>query len=198
MPRPKIHDEQLRQQLLEAAGRIVAAEGAGALSLRRIAADVGTSTTAIYSLFGGKGELVREVWLEGFRRLAARVDAVPQTGNSLDDLAEAGRAYRQHALENPEFYEIMFGGAIEGFEPSDADRIEAQASLTSMAAAVSRCIDDGYVAGDPTKIAGTLWAMSHGLVSLELHGYLGTPQEATEQFEFTMTLSAFGFVPRPA
>jgi len=198
VPRPKIHDEQLRQQLLEAAGRIVAAEGAAALSLRRIAADVGTSTTAIYSLFGGKGELVREVWLEGFRRLAARVDAVPRTDNSLNDLAEAGQAYRQHALENPAFYEIMFRGAIEGFEPSDADRVEAQASLMSMTAAVSRCIDDGYVAGDPNKIAGALWAMSHGLVSLELHGYLGSPPEATEQFEFAMTLSAFGFVPRPA
>lgn len=196
MPRPKVHDEGLRGRLLEAAGRIVAAEGAGALSVRRVAADVGTSTTAIYSLFGGKGELVREVWLEGFRRLAARMDAVPRTDNSLDDLANLGRAYRAHALENTAFYEIMFGDAVIEHEPSEADHDEAQRSLQALVDGVRRCVDDGHAAGEPQEIAMALWGLTHGMVSLELHGLLGEPDEAGRRFELALLVSALGMVPR--
>ena len=59
MPRSKIHDEALRVRLLDAAGALLAAEGPDALSVRRIATEVDTSTTAVYSLFGGKPGLLR-------------------------------------------------------------------------------------------------------------------------------------------
>lgn len=196
MPRPKIHDEGLRARLLETAGTIVAAEGAGGLSVRRIAADVGTSTTAIYSLFGGKGELVREVWLEGFRRLADRMAAVPHTDNSLDDLAELGRAYRGHALDNRAFYEIMFGDAVTEYEPSEADQAEARRALDALVEGVRRCVADGYAAGEPEELAMALWGLVHGMVSLELRGLLGEPDDAARRFDLALLLSALGMVPR--
>lgn len=196
MPRPKVHDEGLRERLLDVAGQIVAAEGAAALSVRRIATDVGTSTTAIYSLFGGKGELVREVWLEGFRRLAARMEAAPRTGQSLDDLGHLGLAYRAHALENPAFYEIMFGDAITEYEPSEADQAEAHRALDALVDGVRRCVEDGTFAGEPQEIAMVLWGLVHGMVSLELHGLLGEPAEAERRFELALVMSATGFVPR--
>lgn len=196
MPRPKIHDEGLRARLLEAAGAIVAAEGAAALSVRRIATDVGTSTTAIYSLFGGKGELVREVWLEGFRRLAARMEAAERTGDALDDLGHLGQAYRAHALDNPAFYEIMFGHAVSEYEPSEADQVEAHRALEALVDGVTRCVDSGVFVGDPREIAMVLWGLVHGMVSLELHGLLGEPEEARRRFELALVASATGFVPR--
>lgn len=196
MPRPKVHDEGLRGRLLEAAGRIVVAEGAGGLSVRRIATEVGTSTTAIYSLFGGKGELVREVWLEGFRRLADRMDTVPRTDDSLEDLANLGRAYRAHAIENPAFYEIMFGNAIAEYEPSEADHVEARRSLDALVAGVRRCVEDGTVLGDPQEIAMVLWGVVHGMASLELRGLLGEPEEAERRFGLAVMVSGLGFLPR--
>ena len=42
---------------------------------RRIAGEVGTSTMAVYTYFAGMEELRREVAREGFRRLAAYLDA---------------------------------------------------------------------------------------------------------------------------
>ena len=53
MPRPKVHDAALRLRLLECAGATLSTRGIAALSLRTLAADVGTSTTAVYALFGG-------------------------------------------------------------------------------------------------------------------------------------------------
>lgn len=196
MPRPKTHDEGLRARLLDAASRIVVAEGGAALSVRRIALEVGTSTTAIYSLFGGKGELVREVWLEGFRRLAARMESVTRTEDSLDDLAQLGRAYRTHALQNPAFYEIMFGDAVTEYEPSEADQAEAQRALRALVDGVRRCVDDGHATGDPHEIAMVLWGLVHGMASLEMHGLLGEPHEAERRFELALLVSALGTVPR--
>ena len=65
--------------------------GPSALSTRRVAAEVGTSTTAIYSLIGSKEELVRQLYLEGFRRLDAHQRAVAA------DRRPAGRPRRPSA-----------------------------------------------------------------------------------------------------
>jgi AcrR family transcriptional regulator len=58
-----------RTALLEIAISILEQEGAPALSMRRIAEQAGCSTTMLYTLFGGKDELVNALYLEGFRRL---------------------------------------------------------------------------------------------------------------------------------
>ena len=52
VPRTKVHDAALRSRLLECAGATLSAGGLAALSLRSLAAEVGTSTTAVYALFG--------------------------------------------------------------------------------------------------------------------------------------------------
>jgi AcrR family transcriptional regulator len=194
--RPKVHDEVLRVRLLEAAGQVVASEGAGALSVRRIAAAVGTSTTAIYSLFGSKGDLVREVWLEGFRRLAARMEAVPHTDEPLGDLANLGRAYRAHAVGNPAFYEVMFGGAAHEYEPDEADQAEARRSLDALVEGVRRCVEQGAAAGDPEEVAMVLWGLVHGMVSLELHGLSHDGEDAAARFDLALLISGVGIVPR--
>ncbi|MCA1728723.1 MAG: TetR/AcrR family transcriptional regulator [Actinobacteria bacterium] len=61
--------EALRRGLLDVAGRLLVEEGPGALSMRRISRQVNCSTKVLYTLFGGKRELVEELWLEGFDRL---------------------------------------------------------------------------------------------------------------------------------
>ena len=82
MPRPKVHDAALRLRLLECAGTALSTGGLAALSLRTLAAAVGTSTTAVYALFGGKPGLLEALHAEAFSRLGARLCAVPGTGSS--------------------------------------------------------------------------------------------------------------------
>jgi len=75
--------------------------------MRRIAADVGCSTSVLYSMFGGKAGVTEGLWLEGFARLRARLEGV-EGRDPLDRLAEMGRAYRANALANPTYYSVMF------------------------------------------------------------------------------------------
>ena len=47
MARPKVHDEVLRGRLLDRARTLLSTDGPAALSLRTLARDCGTSTTAV-------------------------------------------------------------------------------------------------------------------------------------------------------
>jgi AcrR family transcriptional regulator len=173
MPRPKVHDDALRVRLLERAGQTLSADGLGALSLRKLAADVGTSTTAVYSLFGGKPALLKALFDEAFRRFGAHLAAAAPTGDPIEDLYRLGLAYRASALDDPHFYEVMFGSARADFIPDAESTALAASTFEPVLDAVRRAIDAGRLrAAEPGDVAVSLWAIAHGMVSLELRGYL--------------------------
>jgi AcrR family transcriptional regulator len=86
MARPKVHDEALRVRLLERARTVLSSEGPAGLSLRTLARDCDTSTTAVYSLFGGKTGLLTALFDDAFRTLGRRLSAVKPGADSLDDI----------------------------------------------------------------------------------------------------------------
>lgn len=164
-----MHDEALRLRLLDAAGTLLATEGPDALSVRRLATEVGTSTTAVYSLFGGKPGLVRALFVEAFRRFGAHLDAVVPSADPLADVLALGRAYRTSALDDPHLYAVLFGSPVPGFEPQPEDWERAAATFTPLLDAVRRGVEAGLLRDeDPGLIATAMWANVHGLVSLEL------------------------------
>src|SRR4051812_4412176 len=117
----KTHDDALATRLVDEAGRILATEGAAALTLRRLAAVSGTSTMAVYTLFGDKQGLLAAMHREGFVRLAAALEhAQSDDADPLAALATQGMAYRETALVNPHIYGLMFGAAVPGFHPDAA------------------------------------------------------------------------------
>ena len=195
--RPR-HDEELRRRLRRIARELLAAEGPAALSVRRVARLAGTSTTAIYSLFGSKQELLRSLCREGSRELADAMEAAPRTHDPVADVEAMGWAYRSWALGAPLTYQVLFGGLLSGLELDEADRLELHDGLDQLGAAVARCIEeDGYLPGDPAEIAFVLWGLLHGLVSLELTGQVeGDAAEAA--FACALRMVSRGLAPEPA
>lgn len=173
MPRPKVHDDALRVRLLEEAVRTLSQEGPDGLSLRKLAAQVGTSTTAVYSLFGGKPALLDAVFDEAFARFGQRLASAAPTDKPEDDLYRMAMAYRQSALAEPHFYQVMFGQARDAFSPDEAAKARAAATFEPLVEAVQRAIDAGLIRRtDPRAVAVTFWGCVHGMVSLELHSLL--------------------------
>ena len=76
---PRSADPAIRTALLDAAARILAADGPSALSTRRLATEVGASTMAVYTHFGSMDQVRQAVRQDGFARLAAELDAVDRT-----------------------------------------------------------------------------------------------------------------------
>jgi AcrR family transcriptional regulator len=193
VPRPKTHDDALRARLLERAGELLSAEGPGALSLRRLAADVNTSTTAVYSLFGGKPALLNSVYEEAFRRFGERLTAVPQTDDPAEDIVQLGLAYRESALADPQFYLVMFS-KVPDFEPSEDTEEAAVQTFQPVVRDVGRAVESGMFAPEPHElIAVAMWGMVHGLVSLELNGNLPPDVEIAPVYERALRAFADGW-----
>ncbi|MBV9292083.1 MAG: TetR/AcrR family transcriptional regulator [Frankiales bacterium] len=195
--------DALASRLIDEAGRILSSEGAGALTLRRLAAASGTSTMAVYTLFGDKTGLLAAMYREGFYRLGqASAQAAAHTDDPLDALASLGLAYRATALANPHLYDLMFGRPIPTFAPDEETQAVAEAAYRPLVDAVQRCLDDDALVtahgiDDAERIAFHLWATSHGMVSLELAGHLDLGDAAARERGYVeaMVLSSLPFLP---
>jgi len=185
-------DVDVRLALLDAAGQLLLADGADGMTTRRLAAMAGTTTQAIYTEFGGKEGIARAMYREGFARLEARMRAVPSTSDPLLDLLQLGRAYRQAALDSPHFYDVMFGRPIPQFTPDADDLTTSLIAHDLLAGAITRVIaTDALVSGaDADDIAQWLWAVVHGVVSLELSGSLDVDAPTYDEY-LRRSLAAF-------
>ena len=168
-PAAMVQLDSVGSMLIKAASDLLASEGPAALTVRRIATDAGVSTMNVYSRFGSKDGVVEYLFVEGFRRLGAGMNAAPTTDDSLTDLCACGLAYRQFAIDNPTLYSVMFDRAVPDFEPTVEAQTLASATLELLAARVGRAMAAGSIRqGDPLHTAALVWATCHGVVSLEL------------------------------
>lgn len=194
MARPKVHDEALRGRLLERARAVLSADGPAALSLRTLARDCETSTTAVYSLFGGKPGLLTALFDDAFRSLGRQLSAVRRGEDSLDDIVELGLAYRRSALSDPHVFGMMFAG--ETVLPAAAmARTVAGTALGPLRELVERAVDAKALRPDtdPAAASLALWAAVHGWVSLQVHGFL--PPGAETTFERSLRAVLDGWRP---
>jgi AcrR family transcriptional regulator len=172
-----------RVRLIEAAIRLLEAEGPTALQARRLAAEIGMSTMAVYTHFGGMSGLMEAIVREGFLRFAAHVEAIAKTDNPMADFFAQGLAYRDWALKNSQLYRLMFG--LTWAPPAHLEQDltvagtistlpEGQAAFQVMVNALDRVKTAGQVAPvDPVAAAGQFLSATHGYVLLEIAGYFG-------------------------
>ena len=182
------HGDTLRVALLDAAGALLHAEGPQALTTRRLADAVGTSTQAIYTLFGGKEGIVRGDVPRGLRSARAvprRRSRSLRSRPSTCSVSGARTAPPRCAV--PHYYDVMFGRPVPEFEPTADDLERSLATQRVLTGGIARCIDSGMlrVDADPIEISAFLWAVAHGLVSLELTGHLdlGAADDASAGYD---------------
>ncbi|MBI1197524.1 MAG: TetR family transcriptional regulator [Phenylobacterium sp.] len=158
-----------RAEILDAAERIFVADGYEGATIRRIAEEVGVSSTALYMHFPDKACILQEIVEGTLRQLLARntdiaqrpLDAVARTRMMLD-------AYMRWALEHPNAYELVYcaRGPVSTDtpeRPSDLSRqcYEAFSGVVREVAAAGR-----LRTGDGDSAAQALWMACHGVVTL--------------------------------
>ena len=172
-------EQSVRERLIEAAAELLDTEGPAALTTRRLAKEIGVSTMAVYTYFGGMPELVKAVVQDAFDRFAEYLGDVTPTDDPGADLASIAQAYRRFAQQNPRRYHVMFGG-LSGTLAVDHREIDtSNSTFTVLVDATRRVIDAGFFQpADPVHVATQLWTMVHGFVHLELSGLLpGDPDD---------------------
>lgn len=172
--------DEARSQLVEVAAHLLREQGPSALSARKLAAATGTSTMAVYTLFGGMPALVRAMVAEGFDRLYQRVAEVPITDDPRADLLAAAAAYRAHARANPDLYTVMFGAATLGdYRLHRDDRVLGLDAFAQIVGFMERGMAAGVLRqGDPAAVAAQWWTALHGFVMLELSQFIDVVPDA--------------------
>ena len=173
---PRTRNPDVADRLLEAAARVLAEEGRDAVTARRLATEVGSSTMAVYTHFGSMDEVLLGIWREGFRRFGAALDGPPTTADPVADWIAQGWAYRQFALDNRHLYRVMFGEGLIGFRAGGPDDLAAaMATFESLLHRLRRAADAGRLVVDDLDLAGqVVWSMVHGHMTIELTGYFET------------------------
>lgn len=153
-PRPA-PDLDLRREQITSTARVVAeAEGWDAVTMRRLASEIGVTQPVIYSAFpGGRQALVDAVALAGFEAIAGALESVPA-----EPMARM-EAYLAFAVDQPRVYEAMFSmpSGLEFGAGTGPDVL--QRAFDGIEAAFP---------GDDGTEAEVAWATVHGLATLEI------------------------------
>jgi AcrR family transcriptional regulator len=171
----RYHHGDLRRALLDAALRIAAQSGPGALSLRELARCAGVSHAAPYRHFASREALLVALAVEGFTGLHEEMEAGARAARTpLERLRALGVAYVRYAVAHPGHFRVMFSSELH--EGAEQARLTAasEPTLRALVDAVAESQAEGLVgAGAPRSLAVPAWSMVHGLSMLIIDRQLG-------------------------
>ncbi|MEU6561672.1 TetR/AcrR family transcriptional regulator [Nocardia nova] len=175
----------LRDRLIQATIRLLAAEGPAALTVRRVSRICEVSTMAIYSNFSGMPGLLRAVGSAGFAQLSARLGACEPSDDPIADIVVLGFVFRDEAVRNPALFRLMFdteppsaqprirGGNLLSGTPG-AGHGDFAESFDHVVRATQRALDTGLVrAASARAAAAQFWTGLYGFIQLDLAGHYG-------------------------
>jgi AcrR family transcriptional regulator len=172
-PRP-YHHGNLRAALLARAEETLSQEGAGELSLRELARQVGVSHAAPRRHFPDKRALLDALAEDGFERLGRDLrDAMDAAGERFEDrLLAFAQAYVAFATRHAALLELMYAGkhrpgAAASLRAAADRAFEAPLALIAEGQAAGE-----VVPGDPDRVSLVAWAALQGLASLVNAGML--------------------------
>jgi AcrR family transcriptional regulator len=178
MGRRRRHDETTATSLLDAAEQRIAEQDLGALSLRDVAHDAGTTTRAVYTLFGSKDALLGALGVRAFGLLEQEVGSLPATDRPEDDLVEAALVFRRFAIGHPALFDVAFHRTDPAVWPRfRLAAVDALAVLHERFEPLARAglLGDRAVA----EAASQFHALCEGIAWLELRGNPLTPDPET-------------------
>ena len=201
------------------ARRQLAEVGAGALSLRAVARELGMASSAVYRYFPSRDELLTVLIIEAYDALGAVAEAAARSQDRPFARWQAVcRSVRKWALDHPHEYVLLYGSPVPGYQApeatlapasrvtlvltgllSDAHRaVELEPvdgpALPRAVATEVRPIAQAFLAGVPLATvaqAFLVWAQLFGQINFELFGrFRGIVETPEVLFEYAVTTMA--------
>ncbi|MEV4350898.1 TetR/AcrR family transcriptional regulator [Actinoplanes sp. NPDC049596] len=133
-------DSAVREALIQAAERQLAASADGDIATRAVCEEVGVTQPVLYRLFGDKRGLLDAVADAGFERYARRKAALEITDDPVADMYVGWDDHMTFAAENPALYQLMFApraGAASSAHRRILELLEATLVRTAAAGALT-------------------------------------------------------------
>ena len=167
---PKGSGHMRRDEILKAAQQIFADVGYEGATVRRIAEQVGVSSTAIYLHFPDKQAMLLEIAIETLRPVLAEAKAMA-TDSSIDPRERVRRmmiAYMTTGHEHPRSYAMMIQDATREMAEAEGPAHEIMAEYhRNFRALINELHAQNRLKGRGPKVVSQLmWAGCHGVLAL--------------------------------
>jgi AcrR family transcriptional regulator len=166
--------EEVRAKILDAARELFVTHGYEAVTMRKIAAKIDYSATALYTHFADKEALLLALCDADFLALRHAFDRIARIADPIERLRALGRAYVAFALEYPNHYKLMFM-TRHPEKAADRSKVHQGNPDQDAYAFLRQTIAEGLEAGrfreefdDADLLAQVVWSGVHGVVSLHL------------------------------
>ncbi|MER5998640.1 TetR/AcrR family transcriptional regulator [Nonomuraea angiospora] len=210
---------ELTREITDIARRQLATDGAGGLSLRAVAREMGMVSSAIYRYFPSRDDLLTALIIDGYNALGEsveRADAKCRQDDYLRRWMTACHAVRDWALAHPHEYALLYGSPVPGYQ-APQDTVPARIRDVTV---LGRIVSDAWAAGAVQALPGeaprelapeaeairglmpgvpddvlwrglSAWTTLYGWVNFEVFGqFNNTIENRRAAFEHSMRLAA--------
>lgn len=189
------NQQDTKTRIIESARDIYLQEGLHGLSMRKVAKLAGVSTMAAYRHFESKDELVSHVVMQGFQLFQRYFYRALEGDSPASRLQLSSSAYLQFALDNPEYYAVMFMPVahVSRVSPGPQAQRLIDAAVQFLYDRIAECVRTGVMPGPVSKRQVIhLWSHAHGLISLYLSGLIDSSARFDTLYHESMALMMQG------
>lgn len=161
---------QMKSTILDSASYLFYENGYTETTLRKIADSINYNPATIYNYYGNKEEIFFALQERAFHKFYEKFNALRSTElKGIQRLRRMGETYINHALANPQDYELMF---IMKSPMNAAERLDPEWKIGAqnyelLKLIIQECINEKSIRIKDVDIgAYMIWSMVHGLVSI--------------------------------
>jgi AcrR family transcriptional regulator len=165
-----------KARVVTAAGEIADADGLEAVTLARVAAELGIRPPSLYNHVEGRAGLLRELRLESVGEIGAVMKDAAVGRSREEALRAVAVAYRTYALEHPGRYATTLGA------PTADDPEATRAAEAAIKPIVAILAGWGIEGDEALHLVRVIRSALHGFVSIELGGGFGLPLDLDTSF----------------
>ena len=166
---PRGQGARLRDDIIEAASRLLANPAAPPLTLRAVAREAGVAATSVYLHFADIESLTLAVAEHRFGELVRLQDDAREEGSDPCQQVRAGcLAYCEFGLAHQGHYQVMFANPLPMPADMPPEAFPGIVAFRRLTDAVARCIGVEPADEQAFFTAQLLWQQLHGIVSLRI------------------------------
>jgi AcrR family transcriptional regulator len=166
---PRGQGEKLRDDIVEAASRLLAEPASPPLTLRAVAREVGVAATSVYLHFADIESLVLAVADRRFSELVKLQDAATSGQATPRERMRAGcLSYCEFGLAHPGHYQVMFISQNASLATIPVEQMPGYQVFRQLIVEVAGCIGLPPDAPQSFGTATLIWQQLHGIVSLRI------------------------------
>lgn len=179
-------------EILDAALRLMEAEGVAALSLSAVAREVGMQPPSLYQYFASKMAIYDALFKRGTEQFRAVRQEARRTAPTADplELERIGTvAFARWCMANQIYSQLLFWRTVPGFEPSPEAYAPAQATLEELRDGLRAAVAAGLLHPDAASddAIALYTSITSGVLSQQL---ANEPDASYDDGRFTRLLPA--------